>query len=65
MDLKTAEILQTVRDADGEVERVRKEKNKLVQAWQNAVLNVSKRDEAVATFEKALKSQGSREILNY
>ena len=60
MDLKTAEILQTVRDADGEVERIRKEKNKLVQSWQNAVINVSKRDEAVATFEKALTAQGRK-----
>ena len=50
--------MQTVRDADGEVERIRKEKTKLVRSWQNAVINVSKRDEAVATFEKGLKAQG-------
>ena len=57
METKTAEILQTVRDADGEVERVRKEKSRLVQSWQNAVIHVSKRDEAVSTFENALKAQ--------
>ena len=60
MDLKTAEIMQTVREADVEVERVRKEKNNLVQEWHKAVINVSRRDEAVATFEKALKAQGSK-----
>ena len=59
MDLKTAEIMQTVREADVEVERIRKEKNNLVQEWHKAVINVSRRDEAVATFEKALKAQGS------
>ena len=58
MDLKTAEIMQTVREADVEVERIRKEKNNLVQEWHKAVINVSRRDEAVATFEKALKAQG-------
>ena len=60
MDLKTAEIMQTVREADVEVERVRKEKNNLVQEWHKAVINVSRRDEAVATFEKALKAQESK-----
>ena len=60
MDLKTAEIMQTVREADVEVERIRKEKNNLVQEWHKAVINVSRRDEAVATFEKALKAQGSK-----
>ena len=58
MDLKTSEIMQTVREADVEVERIRKEKNNLVQEWHKAVINVSRRDEAVATFEKALKAQG-------
>ena len=60
MDLKTAEIMQTVREADVEVERIRKEKNNLVQEWHKAVINVSRRDEAVATFEKALKAQASK-----
>ena len=60
MDLKTAEIMQTVREADVEVERVRKEKNNLVQEWHKAVINVSRRDEAVATFEKALKAQAGK-----
>ena len=49
--------MQTVRDADGEVERVKKEKTRLVQSWQTAVIHVSKRDEAVSTFESALKAQ--------
>ena len=60
MDLKTAEIMQTVREADVEVERIRKEKNNLVQEWHKAVINVSRRDEAVATFEKALNAQESK-----
>ncbi len=57
MEEKTTELMHTVRSAEAECERIRGEKQKLVQKWQSSVINVSKRDDAVAAFEGALKEQ--------
>ena len=42
---KTEELRSTVREAEAEADKVRKEKTDIVQKWTGAVLNIAKRDE--------------------
>ena len=45
MEGKTQELLSTVREAEAESERVRREKANIMQQWTNTVINVAKRDQ--------------------
>ena len=57
MQGKTLELRDTVRGAEGETERVRKEKAGLLQKWTSTVINIAKRDEAIGSFHEALQGQ--------
>jgi hypothetical protein len=57
MEQKSIALLHTVRNADSECDRVRLEKTKLFRNWTSTVVNVSKRDAALETFAKAIKTQ--------
>ena len=57
MARKTSELQATVRDAETEVEKVRKEKTQLLRHWTATVVNIAKRDEAIARFNGALGEQ--------
>lgn len=57
MQVKTHELRDTVRDAEVEAERVRKEKAGLIQKWTTTVINIAKRDQAIGTFNEALQGQ--------
>ena len=46
-----------VRKSEEETEKVRLEKMVIMQKWQTAVINLSKRDDALEGFRTALKTQ--------
>jgi chromosome segregation ATPase len=57
MEAKTLELQDNVRQAEEEAEKVRREKNALIQKWNASIVNVAKRDEAIAGFREALAGQ--------
>ena len=57
MHLQTEEIKNLVRNSEEETEKVRLEKMSIMQKWTTAVINLSKRDEALESFRNALKNQ--------
>jgi chromosome segregation ATPase len=57
MQQQTEEIQSLVRKSEEETEKVRLEKMAIMQKWTTAVINLSKRDEALETFRIALKNQ--------
>jgi hypothetical protein len=50
MKHQTSELDEMVRNAEGESEKVRLEKMSVMQRWTSAVINISKRDEALVNF---------------
>ena len=57
MQQNTEEIRNLVRKSEEETEKVRLEKMSIMQKWTTAVINLSKRDEALESFRNALKKQ--------
>ncbi len=50
MKHQTSELDEMVRNAERESEKVRLEKMSIMQRWTSAVINISKRDEALVNF---------------
>ena len=57
LDEQTEELKRTVRHADAETERIRKERANLIQKWNNSVLGIAKRDQAIGSFTEAFKER--------
>ncbi len=57
MKIQTSEVMNLVRKSEEETEKVRLEKMSIMQKWTTAVINLSKRDEALENFRNALKKQ--------
>ena len=57
MQTQTQEVMSLVRKSEEETEKVRLEKMSIMQKWTTAVINLSKRDEALESFRNAMKKQ--------
>ena len=57
MHTQTQEVMSLVRKSEEETEKVRLEKISIMQKWTTAVINLSKRDEALESFRNAMKKQ--------
>ena len=57
METQTQEVMSLVRKSEEETEKVRLEKMSIMQKWTTAVINLSKRDEALESFRNAMKKQ--------
>ena len=57
MQQQTEEIKSLVRKSEEETDKVRLEKMSIMQKWTTAVINLSKRDDALESFRNALKNQ--------
>jgi hypothetical protein len=57
MDQGAEETVGSVRKAEAEIGRVRAEEGRMVTNWTNTVLNINKRDDAVANFKDAVEAR--------
>ncbi len=57
MQQQTRDVLQLVRNAEAEAEKVRLERMTIIQKWTTAVINIAKRDEALEGFRNGIKKQ--------
>ena len=60
MENATTEIKQSLKKAEDELKLVESEKKKMFANWSNTVININKRDDALANFEDALESQKTK-----
>ena len=56
----TIEIKQGLKKAEDELKLVEAEKKKMFANWSNTVININKRDDALANFEEALDTQKTK-----
>ena len=60
METATDEIKQSLKKAEDELKLVEAEKKKMFANWSNTVININKRDDALANFEEALETQKTK-----
>ena len=60
MGTATDEIKHSLKKAEDELKLVEAEKKKMFANWSNTVININKRDDALANFEEALETQKTK-----